>query len=79
MPLFDDRAEVIISQDGDRQLACNHCHEPADDQAQTIGDLPFLLMCPSGRVTLGERPTAADRLIGIRAARHIIYMQPKTY
>ncbi len=60
MPLFEDKVEVITSRHGDHQIACKHCHQPAD-RAETIGDLPFLLMCPNGKVTLGEWGTAAER------------------
>jgi hypothetical protein len=64
--LFEDRVEIILRQKDDPQIACKHCHQFAD-QGQTVGDLPFLLMCPEGKVTLGEWPTAAERLATITA------------
>jgi hypothetical protein len=60
MPLFEDRIEVIRNTEGYRQIACIHCHQIAE-RAKSIGDMPSLLMCPQGKVTLGEWETDIGR------------------
>src|SRR5271170_4934650 len=61
MPLYEERAEVIGDGPGDTLIACVHCHKAADDKARTVGEFPFMLMCPFGKVTLGEWATELER------------------
>jgi len=68
VPLFEDRIEVIPNGDSGPEIACNHCHQLAD-RAETIGDFPYLLMCPVGRVTLGEWDNLDQREAEILAFR----------
>jgi len=69
MPLYEDLIEIVEDQFGDPLVACRHCRQVADDRAQTDGDLPFLLMCPAGTVTLGEWATSVERTTDIAAFR----------
>ena len=43
---------------GDEVWICGHCGQPADEAkgAQNKDDLAYMLMCPHGKVTLGEWP-----------------------
>jgi hypothetical protein len=65
MPLYEDRIELIKNNLGEPLAACIHCHKAADDHAETIGALPFLLMCPDAQLTLGEWATKAERVSAI--------------
>ena len=41
---------------GDEIWMCGHCRQPADHSTgpQNKNDVAFMLMCPEGKVTLGE-------------------------
>src|SRR5271156_3584753 len=60
MPLHEDRVKIKKDNLGDNYIACHQCHNAAED-AETVGDLPFLLQCLRCQVTLGEWATRAER------------------
>jgi len=54
---------------GEKVWICRHCNLPADE-AKGAGDrdqLVYVLMCPAGRITLGEWATAEEKQMQLTA------------
>lgn len=59
MPLFEEHAEIVM-RDGERVIACNHCHLSAD-RTMTHGEFPYALICPGFQRTIGEWGSGEER------------------
>jgi hypothetical protein len=54
---------------GDEMWVCGHCGQQVNE-AETIdevGHLTYSLMCPLGRITLGEWPTLEEKQLQLAA------------
>lgn len=59
---------------GDEIWVCGHCGVQADD-AQMLdaeGNSAYTLMCPTGRITLGEWPTLEEKILQLTAYKKAI-------
>jgi hypothetical protein len=54
---------------GDELWVCGHCGKPADHAkgAQNREQLVYMLMCPEGKVTLGEWTTLEEKNAELKA------------
>lgn len=58
---------------GDEVWICGHCGQPADEAkglANKPDDLVYLLMCPLGKVKLGEWVTLEEKSAELRAHKN---------
>ncbi len=59
---------------GDEMWVCGHCGRHADE-AETIdekGHTTYTLMCPLGRITLGEWPSLEEKELQLAAYTQVL-------
>ena len=64
---------------GDKVWVCGHCNKPADEAqgAQNRDQLVHMLMCPDGKITLGEWSTVEEKNAELRAYRDKLMVRKK--
>jgi hypothetical protein len=65
---------LVKNESGEETWVCGHCGGQADD-AQTVdaeGHSAYKLMCPTGKITLGEWFTLEEKILQLTAYKKAI-------